>query len=74
LIKIIFTLPFVEKNFFRGIVVNPELSFGKDAACELLKGHSFNWLRLLLILDLRFYEFFNRLTDETRESVLIVDD
>ena len=74
LIKIIFTLPFVGKNFFRGIVVNQELAFGKDVAYELLKGRSSNWRRLLLILGSRLYEFFNRLTDETRESVLIVDD
>jgi hypothetical protein len=74
LIKTIFTLPFVGKNFFRGIVINKELAFGKDAAYELLKGRSSNWRRLLLILGSRLYEFFNRLTGETRESVLIVDD
>jgi hypothetical protein len=33
----IFTLPFVGKNFFRGIVITSELAFGKDAAYELLK-------------------------------------
>ena len=38
LTKAIFTLPFVGKNFFRGIVLNGELPFGKDAAYELLKG------------------------------------
>jgi hypothetical protein len=36
LIMTIFTLPFVGKNFFRGIVINDELAFGKDAAYELL--------------------------------------
>jgi hypothetical protein len=30
LTKAIFTLPFVGKNFFRGIVLNSELPFGKD--------------------------------------------
>jgi hypothetical protein len=74
LIETIFTLPFVGKNFYRGIVINEELPFGKDAAYELLKGCTFNWRRLLLILGTRLYGFFNRLTDETRESVLIVDD
>jgi hypothetical protein len=34
LTKAIFTLPFVGKNFFRGIVLNRELPFGKDAAYE----------------------------------------
>jgi hypothetical protein len=74
LIMTIFTLPFVGKNFFRGIVVNDELAFGKDAAYELLKGCKSNWRRLLLLLGTRLYGFFNRLTDETRDSVLIVDD
>jgi hypothetical protein len=74
LIKTIFTLPFVGKNFFRGIVINEELPFSKDAAYELLKGCNSNWRRLLLLLGVRLYEFINRLTDEARESVLIVDD
>lgn len=38
LTEAIFTLPFVGKNFFRGIVLNSELPFGKDAAYDLLKG------------------------------------
>jgi len=74
LIMTIFTLPFVGKNFFRGIVINDELAFGKDAAYELLKGCSSNWRRLLLALGARLYGFFNRLTNENRDSVLIVDD
>ncbi len=74
LIMTIFTLPFVGKNFFRGIVINDELAFGKDAAYELLKGCTSNWRRLLLLLGARLYGFFNRLTNETRDSVLIVDD
>ena len=43
LTQAIFTLPFVGKNFFRGIVSNRELPFGKDAAYELLKGTTYNW-------------------------------
>ena len=50
LTKSIFTLPFIGKNFFRGIVINSELPFGKDAAYELLKGETFNWRRVLLSL------------------------
>jgi len=38
LIKPIFSLPFLGKNFFRGIAINDELPFGKDAAYEVLKG------------------------------------
>ena len=74
LTQAIFTLPFIGKNFFRGIVINQELSFGKDAAYELLKGTTYNWRRLLLYLGQRLHNFFNRLTDEDRESVLIIDD
>ena len=42
LIKTIFTLPFVGKNFFRGIVINEDLPFSKDAAYELLKCSTYN--------------------------------
>jgi len=74
LTQAIFTLPFVGKNFFRGIVVNHDLCFGKDAAYELLKGTTYNWRRLLLHLGQRLHSFFRRLTDEDRETVLIIDD
>ena len=74
LTEAIFTLPFVGKNFFRGIVLNSELPFGKDAAYELLKGETYNWRRLLLLLGRRLFGVFNRLTSEERESVLIIDD
>jgi hypothetical protein len=74
LTKAIFTLPFIGKNFFRGIVLNNELPFGKDAAYELLKGGTYNWRRLLLSLGQRLFSVFNRLTSDERESVLIIDD
>ena len=74
LIITIFTLPFVGKNFFRGIAINDSLTFGKDAAYDVLKGCHSNWRKLLLCIGIKLYSFFNRLTDEGRESVLIVDD
>jgi len=74
LTEAIFTLPFVGKNFFRGIVINDDLPFGKDAAYQLLKGSTFNWRRLLLCLGKRLFCVFNRLTSQDRESVLIIDD
>jgi hypothetical protein len=74
LIKPIFSLPFLGKNFFRGIAINDELPFGKDAAYEVLKGARSNWRRLLLTLGARLYRFFDRLTGDERESVLIIDD
>jgi hypothetical protein len=74
LIQTIFTLPFVGRNFFRGITINVELPFGKDAAYQILKGSTYNWRRLMLILATRLFTVFDRLTDEQRESVLIIDD
>jgi len=74
LILAIFTLPFVGKNFFRGIAINDGLAFGKDAAYDVLKGCRSNWRKLLLSIGIKLYGFLNRLTDEERESVLIVDD
>jgi len=74
LILTIFTLPFLGKNFFRGIAINDNLPFGKDAAYEVLKGCKSNWRRLLLGIGVQLYNFLNRLTVEKRESVLIVDD
>jgi hypothetical protein len=38
LTQTIFTLSFTGQNFYRGIVLNPHLAFGKDAAYELIKG------------------------------------
>lgn len=74
LIQTIFTLPFVGKNFFRGITINDATPFGKDAAYQVLKGSTYNWRRLMLILAGRLFAIFDRLTDEQRESVLIIDD
>ena len=74
LIQTIFTLPFVRKNFYRGITINDTLPFGKDAAYEVLKGSSCNWRRFLLVMARRIFGKFDRLTDENRETVLIIDD
>ena len=74
LTQAIFTLPFVGKNFFRGIVINKDLAFGKDAAYQLLKATTYNWRRLLIRLAQRLHSLFNRLTEEDRETVLIIDD
>jgi hypothetical protein len=74
LTQAIFTLPSVGKNFFRGTVINEDLPFGKDAAYQLLKGTTYNRRRLILRLGQRLHSFFNRLTDEDRETVLIIDD
>jgi len=74
LIKPVFSLPFLGKNFFRGIVINDEVPFGKDAAYDLLKGSRSNWRCFLLTLGVKLYRFFDQLTSDQRESVLIIDD
>ncbi|AOY60118.1 hypothetical protein [Desulfococcus multivorans] len=74
LIVTIFALPFLGNNFFREIVTNKDAIVGKDAAYDLLKGCTFNWRRLLLILAVRIHGIFSRLTDEQREDMLIIDD
>ena len=74
LIKAIFALPFIGKNFFRGIVINDNSDVGKDAAYDLLKARIYNWRRFLLITGTRLHQIFNRLTSDKRESVLIIDD
>jgi len=74
LIKTIFTLPFIGKNFFRGIVINDDLAFGKDAAYHVLKCEKYNWRKLLLTLAVKLHGFFARLTGDDRQSVLIIDD
>ena len=74
LMETLFLLPFIGKNFYRGIVKNKAVPFGKDAAYEMLKATTYNWRRLLLMIGLKLFLFLNRLTSEERESVLIADD
>lgn len=74
LTKAIFALPFIGKNFFRGIVINDNADVGKDAAYDLLKACTYNWRRFLLLIGVRLHCIFDRLTKDNRESVLIIDD
>lgn len=74
LTKAIFALPFIGKNFFRGIVINDNADVGKDAAYDLLKASTYNWRKLLLLIAVRLHSLFNQLTTDQRESVLIIDD
>lgn len=73
LMETIFTLPFLGKNFFRGIVKNDDANIGKDAAYDMLKGSTYNWRRLLLTPAVRIYANINQFTGGKRESVLIFD-
>ncbi|MFH7320743.1 hypothetical protein ACHHRT_09045 [Desulfurivibrio sp. D14AmB] len=44
----IFRLPLAGKNFYRSIVEQDDLGFGKDAAYALLRNPRHNWRRLML--------------------------
>jgi len=70
----IFMLPFQGVNFSQGIVKNEKLGFKKDAAYSFLRNPKHNWRKFLLILAVGVIQFFNRLTDNKRERVLIIDD
>lgn len=70
----IFSLPFQGVNFSRGIVKNPGLDFKKDAAYDFLKNPRYNWRKFMLTLVSTVVRFFDVLTSEEREKVLIFDD
>jgi hypothetical protein len=73
LTQAIFTLPFLGKNFFRGIVHNQDIGFKKNAAYQLLRGTNFNWRRFLLCMGLKLFKLFDRLTSEQRESADVLN-
>lgn len=70
----IFILPFIGKNIYRKIVLDPEAEIGKDAIYNFMRSSTYSWRRFLLALSFRAYEFIDTLTSNERESVLIVDD
>jgi hypothetical protein len=74
LFTVIFSLPFEGVNFSKGIVNNPNLGFKKDAAYDFLRNPKHNWRKFMLSLVTIVVRFFDVLTDEEREKVLIFDD
>jgi len=74
LFTVIFSLPFEGVNFSQGIVRNPNLGFKKDAAYDFLKNPKHNWRKFMLALVAIVVRFFDALTSEEREKVLIFDD
>ena len=74
LFTVIFSLPFEGVNFSQGIVRNPNLGFKKDAAYDFLKNPKHNWRKFMLKLVAIVVRFFDALTSEEREKVLIFDD
>ena len=71
----IIELPFVQKNFFQGIVKNESLGFNKTVAYDLLNNSKYNWRSFMgKIVELVIKKFLMPLTSESREDVLIIDD
>ena len=62
-------LVFQRTTFFRGIVLNEELGFGKDAAYELLENPRYNRRSFMLKLASMVCRFFDLLTNEGLEKV-----
>jgi len=74
ILQSIFILPFIGKNIYRNIVINPDRKISKDAIYSFLRSSRFSWRRFLLALGFQSYEMIDELTSEERESVLIFDD
>lgn len=73
--KELFSLVFHGKNLYRTLSVqNEDLSFKKNTAYRFLNDSRFNWERLLRLIMTRLILLIDRLTDKTRQSVLIFDD
>lgn len=70
----LFSIPFFGKSFFHGVIENSESPCGKDAIYQFLKCETFNWRRFLLSLAVQLVVFFDNLTSEEREKVLVIDD
>ena len=58
----IFVLPFIGKNIYRSIVINPKSDVGKDAIYEFMRSSNFGWRRFLLKLTFGVHEFIDGLT------------
>ena len=71
----IFTLPFRKKNFYQGIVNDPDVGFEKSVAYAQLNNARYNWRKFLLgIVSEVIRIFMKPLTDTARDAVLIIDD
>jgi hypothetical protein len=70
----LFSLPFLGKDLFHGVIENKNVPFGKDAVYEFLKCETFNWRNFILSLAVQIISFFETLTSKQREKVLIIDD
>ncbi|SCW83147.1 hypothetical protein SAMN04487970_106011 [Paenibacillus tianmuensis] len=75
LFRIIFTLLFHQKNWFRLLESVKQESFpGKDAVYRFLNHGGYAWRRFLLSLSSDTVQRVERLTSERRETAFIFDD
>lgn len=71
----IIQLPFIQKNFYQGIVKNESVGYNKTVAYDLLNNSKYNWrLFMSKIVAIIIKKFLMPLTSESREDVLIIDD
>lgn len=70
----LFCLPFQGVNLYWGLVHTRKEEFGKNAIYDVLRRPNYNWRSLLLNLSALLIRFFTSLSDDRRETVLIIDD
>jgi len=74
-LRTIFELAFFGRNIYTGVQNSPTAALGKDAVYRFLSSPRHNWRRLLgFLAGTVIRGFFQPLTDERREGVLILDD
>jgi hypothetical protein len=71
----IFQLPFLQKNFYQGIVNNPETGYNKTVAYNFLNNSKHNWRKLIyFVVSKVINQYVKPLTSNDREDVFIIDD
>ncbi|MFC1834520.1 hypothetical protein ACFL2Q_07275 [Thermodesulfobacteriota bacterium] len=75
LLRTVLELAFFGRNIYTGVHSSPSAPLGKDAVDRFLSFQRHNWRRLLGFLARTVIKgFFQPLTDEHREDLLILDD
>lgn len=74
-LRTVFDLVFWGRNIYTGVHNRPSVPLGKDAVYRFLSFPRHNWRRLLgFLAQTAIKGFFQPLTNESREDVLILDD
>ncbi|MEY2829853.1 MAG: hypothetical protein RIQ33_1711 [Bacteroidota bacterium] len=73
--EFIFMLIFTNKNLYRFLKDDEnKTNLKKDTVYRFLNNSNVNWRKFLLLFSQKITIYFTRLTSETREKVLIIDD